>query len=162
MTASRSLTNSRSLTAYDGAGDASPPAATGYVTLDADSHYFPIPMADLAELQGLQIITDATIAGTFTIEACNVPERRGGSSLGPADVTDYDETSGNWVQINLAAAGYAQGVGTGWSITVLSLVKTAGAGGAIVNLAPHPSRRLRLKAAITTGGTVRVVAHGKG
>lgn len=149
----------RNLSAFDGGGDESAPAETGYVTLDVDDHYFPLPV-EHADLASVQIVTDATIAGTFTVEACNLPERKG--ETGPYDVSNFNETSGNWVQVNTASAGWAQGVGTGWTITTLSLAKTAGVGGAVVNLSDLGTRRLRLKATVTTGGTVRVVAHGKG
>lgn len=149
----------KNLSAYDGAGDESAPVpATGLVTLDIDDHYFPVPCDD-ADLVAIHILTDATIAGTFTVEGCNFPRRR--DETGPLSVADHNETSGNWVQINIAAAGYGQGVGTGWTVTVLSLAKTAGAGGAIINLSNVAFRRLRVKAAITTGGACRVVAHGK-
>jgi hypothetical protein len=150
------------LTAYDGGGDASAPSdATGFVTLDADTHYFPIPFAFEAEHLAVQILTDATIAGTFTVETTEFPAQRG-DGIGPADVADYSEDAGKWVKLDVDAAGYAQGSGTGWTVTKLTLVKTAGAGGAVINLPHAPGRRYRLAAVITTGGTVRVGAHAKG
>ena len=153
-----SLKNDKNLSAFDGAGAESAPApTTGLVTLSIDSHYFEVPVTDEGEIQSIHILTDDTIAGTFTIEAANFPQ------AGPAGaVSTWNETAGNWVPLNVAAVGYAQGVGTGWTITVLSLAKTAGAGGAMINLSALGVRRLRLKAAISTGGTVRVSAHGTG
>ena len=157
-----SLWNGQNLPAYDGGGDVSAPnPITGFVTLDVDAHYFVIPGAHAAEGVSVQIITDATIAGTFTIEGCNLPLARGGTSAGPSDADDYSEVSGQWVEIDTTDAGHAQAAGTGWTATALTLVKTAGAGGAIITL-PHACwRRLRIKADITTGGSVRVVAHGR-
>ena len=154
--------NSGPLTAYDGGGDASAPSeATGFVTLDVDTHYFPIPFAHQAEHLAVHILTDAAIAGTFTIETTAFPAQRG-DGIGPADVADWNEDAGKWVKLDVDAAGYAQGVGVGWTVTKLTLAKTAGAGGAVINLPNAPGRRYRLAAAITTGGTVRVGAHAKG
>ena len=152
--------NSKNIDALNGSGSVSAAdPVTGLATLTAtDTYYFPIPVASDGQAS-IQIVTGALIAGTFTIEACNAPTRRG--EVGPVDVSDYDETAGNWVQINTASAGYAQGVGTGWTINTLSLGKTAGAAGAIINLVSLNTRRLRVAAAITTTGTVRVVAHVK-
>lgn len=153
------LQSSNSLFALNGSGVVQAPAGgTGLVTLAAtDDFYFPIPFADSARNVSIHIQTTALIAGTFTVEVCNFPV----SGLA-GNVTDYDETAGGiWTQINIAAAGYAQGVGTGWTWTVLSGAKTAGVGAAIINLVDVGSRRLRLKAAITTTGTCRVVPFWK-
>jgi hypothetical protein len=150
--------NPKNLTAYDGEGDEFAPTSAGMVSLAIDTAYFPIPCEGASEV-AIHILTDATIATTFTVEGCNFPKRVG--ETGPLDVEDWSEAAGEWVQINVAGAGYAQGSGTGWTITILSLVKTAGAGGAIVNLIGVGFRRLRLKAVTTIAGTVRVVSHGK-
>lgn len=155
----KSQQNGTNLPAYDGSGNASLPNLAGFVTLDADSHYFPIPAQADAEITTIHILTDATIAGTFTVEGTNLPAKV--ADVGQVDVADHNEDAGKWVQINVAAAGYAQAVGTGWTPTVLSLAKTAGAGGAMIVLLNPGFRRLRLKAAISAGGTCRVVAHGK-
>lgn len=154
---------SGNLKALNGSGvESSPAGGTGLVTLTAtDDFYFAIPFARDAEYVQIHILTDANIAGTFTVESCSFPATVSEATAGPVDVSDYNETSGNWVQVNMASAGYAQSVGTGWTVTVLSLAKTAGAGGAVINLPGIPGRRLRLKAAITTTGAVRVVAYGK-
>jgi hypothetical protein len=146
---------SKDLSAY------APDPITGLVTLTAtDDLYFAIPFAENGTVTSIHILTGALIAGTFTVEECNFPKKR--NEIGPDHVTDYNETTGNGVKVDVAAAGYAQGVGTGWSITLLTLVKTAGAGGAIVTMPSVGARRLRLKLACTTSGTVRVVAHGVG
>jgi hypothetical protein len=153
-----SLQNGQNLYALTGAGVKLEPSPLGLVTLTAtDDFYFPLPMADGARSLGIHIQTTALIAGTFTVESCNF-----GIDGTAANVTDYDETSGGiWVPVNVAAAGYAQTVGTGWTATVLSLVKTAGTGAATICLVDPPFKRYRLKAAITTTGTCRVAVFGK-
>lgn len=150
---------SPNLTAYDGGGDASIPKGSGLVTLDVDSHYFPIPYADEDEITTIHILTDGTIVGVFTVETTNFPKKTGENN-GATDVTDYDETTGNWVKEDPSTA-YVATVGTGWSVSALTLTKTAGAGAAIIHIGNCGARRMRLKAAISTGGTLRVVAHGK-
>lgn len=151
-----SLKNDKNLSAFDGSGVESVPApTTGLVTLGVDDYYFEIPLTADGDLQSVHILTGALIAGTFTIETSNFPQ------TGPAGaVTSWDETSGNWVKENPTTA-YVATVGTGWTVTNLTLAKTAGVGGAMIHLGNLGSRRCRVKAAITTGGTVRVVAHGK-
>jgi hypothetical protein len=147
----------QNLSALNGSGTVSAPATTGLVTLTAtDDFYFMIPTSEDATVQSIHILTGALIAGTFTIETCNFPK------VGTADgVTDYNEVSGNWVKEDPTGA-YVASVGTGWSWTLLTGVKTAGAGGAMIHLGNIGSKRIRLKLACTTTGTVRVVAHGKG
>jgi hypothetical protein len=150
----------KNLTAYDGGGEASTPAPeTGLVTLDADDHYFPIFGADECEIDSIHILTGAAIEAVFTVETCNFPRRR--DEVGPADVTDYNETTGNWIKENPSSA-YVASTGTGWAVAALTLTKTAGAGGAMIHLGNMGARRVRLKAAVTTPGTIRVVANGKG
>lgn len=150
-----SLQNGQNLAAYDGGGAESLPDVLGYATLDIDTHYFALPLAANALALSVQILTDGTVAGTFTIEACNEPK------AGTGGVTDYNETASHWTPVNVAALGVASTVGTGWTATVLSLAKTAGVGGAMVNLLAPSSMRYRVKAVITTGGDVRVIAFGK-
>lgn len=151
-----SLKNERNLTAYDGSGAASAPdPVTGFVTLAIDDHYFEIPLTAEGGLQSVQIKTGALIAGTFTIETSNI------ASTGPDSVTGYDETVGNWIKEDPSSA-YVASTGTGWTWTLMTGVKTAGAGGAMIHLGNLGSKRCRVKAAITTGGTVRVIPHGKG
>lgn len=139
-------------------GTEAKPDALGFVTLSVATHYFPIPGTAEGFLGSVHLQTGALIAGTFTVESCNYP----GPGNGADGITDYDETAGGvWVPVNVAAAGYAQSVGTGWTVTVLSLAKLAGAGAAMISLINPAWSRLRLKAAVSTGGTVRVRPHGK-
>jgi len=151
-----SLENSKNLSAFDGAGVESVPApTTGLVTLGVDDYYFELPLTEDGGLQSVQILTGALIAGVFTVETTNFPQQ------GPAgSVTSWNETSGNWIKEDPSTA-YVASVGTGWSIANLTLTKTAGVGGAMIHLGNLGSRRCRIKAAITTGGTVRVASHGK-
>jgi hypothetical protein len=147
----------RNLPAYDGEGNASQPKPTGFVTLDVDSHYFEITGARDAEPLSVQILTDATIAGVFTIEMSNAP-----GDVGPPDAaTAYNEVSGVWIKEDPSTA-YVASVGTGWSITNLTLTKTAGVGAAMIHLGNCGAKRVRVKAAITTGGDVRIMPNGKG
>lgn len=154
MTAS--LKNEKNLSAFDGGGIESVPApTTGLVTLGVDDYYLEIPLTAAGPLQSVHILTGAAIVGTFTIETTNFPQ------TGPAGaVSTWDETSGNWVKENPSSA-YVATVGTGWTVSSLTLTKTAGVGAAMIHLGNLGARRCRVKASITTGGTVRVVPHGK-
>lgn len=151
-----------SLTAFDGGGEASSPdPATGYVTLDVDTHYFPIPMASDAEVIDVHLMTGSAIAGSFYLEVTCVPIKKH-KGLGADDATDYNETAGVWVKLDPTDA-YVPKVGSGWTVTNATAVKTAAAGGALIfTLSRFGSRRVRLAAVVTTGGTARVVAHSKG
>lgn len=151
-----SLKNDKNLSAFDGAGVESVPApTTGLVTLGVDDYYFEIPITAEGGLQSVHILTGALIAGTFTVETTNFPQ------AGPAGaVSSWDETSGNWVKEDPTSAQVSS-VGTGWTWTYLTGLKTAGVGAAMIHLGNLGARRCRIKAAITTGGTVRVVPHGK-
>lgn len=136
-------------------GTKAPPDENGYVTLGVDSYLFPIGGAGPAALASCHIVTDDTIAGVFTIETCNA------AKVGPGAISDYDTTTvGAWVKEDPDTA-YIASVGTGWSITNMTLTKTAGTGGAMLHLGNLGSLRIRLKAVITTGGKVRVMPHMK-
>lgn len=133
--------------------------ADGYVTLGVDTYLFPLGAAE-SDLVGVHILTDATIAGTFTIETSNMPRTK--DDMGQtADITDWDTaTVGAWVKEDPTTA-YVATVGTGWTVTNLTLTKTAGTGGAMLHLGNFGAKRIRLKAVITTGGKVRVNRHAK-
>lgn len=151
-------TGSGDLQALDGSGTAAKPDSTGYVTLTVDDWYFIVGGSAEAEISGVQIVTDATIAGVFTIEVSNLP--RDATEGGAATITDYNEVSGNWIKLDPSTA-YIPTVGTGWSVTNATMTKTAGVGAAFVDVLLSGAKRVRIKAAITTGGTMRVNAHGK-
>jgi len=145
----------RNLPAYDGSGVKRDPAPTGFVTLTVDTHYFELVGARDGDPLSVQIITDAAIAGTFTIETSN-----GVADGFPDAVSSWDETVGDWVKENPASA-YIATVGTGWTVSALTITKTAGTGAAMIHLGNIGARRCRLAAAITTGGDVRVMPFGK-
>ena len=142
-------------------GTVKPIGADGYVALGVDSYLFPLGVAD-QPLESIHIQTDADIAGVFTIETSNLGRNTDATAVAPADaVTDWDTASvGAWVKEDPSTA-YVATVGTGWTVSNLTLTKTAGTGGAMIHLGNLGSRRVRLKAAITTGGSVRVAVHGK-
>lgn len=137
-------------------------AADGYVTLTAtDDFLFPLGVAD-QPLESIHIQTDALLAGVFTIETSNMPRNDVAASVAPpGTVTDWDDTAaGGWVKEDPATA-YVATVGTGWTVANLTLTKTAGVGSAMIHLGNLGSRRVRLRAAVTTTGAVRVAVHGK-
>jgi hypothetical protein len=149
--------------AIDGDGNIAPVADDGFVTLDVDVHYFAIGGVKGAPTEAVQIVTDALLAGTFTIEACNLPRD---PINGPATVSDNDETPGNWVTMDLPTATIAtvhaiQTVGAGWAVLLSTLTKAAGVGAAMAYLFNVGARRLRLRADITTPGRVRVNVNAK-
>lgn len=131
----------------------------GYVTLGVDTYLFPIDGSD-PDLISVQLLTDATIAFVATIETCNFPRYKQGMGSGTDDVTDWDNSGSEWTQENPTTA-YVGTSGTGWSVTALTLTKTAGVGSAMVHLGNLGSRRTRLKLVVTTGGLVRVNRFGK-
>lgn len=130
----------------------------GYTRLAVDTYFFPADIGD-DTLTSFQIVTDATVAGTFTLETSNWPRT---DTDGPFPVSDYAEGSadvGKWVQENPSTA-YVGTTGTGFSATALTLTKTAGIGGATFHVSLG-SRRARIKAVITVGGNVRITTHRK-
>ena len=146
------------LSALNGSGTRAEVDADGYVTLTATDDYYFVVGGDLgADLVSIQIVTDAAIAGTFTVETCLWPRDQ---IQGGAAKTDYDETSGIWVK-NDPTGAYVASVGTGWTWTLLTGVKTAGVGGAVIDLGNLGAKRVRIKAAITTGAKVSVIANAK-
>jgi hypothetical protein len=102
------------------------------------------------------------IAGTITIEATNFPKTMTCTDQGPADITDWDITSGAWQKIDPTLAGsvYAIATGTG-SMTKYTCTVTAGVGAAFWNIPEIGSLRLRANIAVTTGGFIRFFGHSK-
>jgi len=150
---------SRNLQAIKSDGTIVPPDENGYVTLGVATYYFVLGGIKDEPLASCHILTDATIAGTFTVEGSGLPRQKGGG--GAADVTDWSTTTGEWVQINPPSGTYVPSNGTGWTVTGLSLAKTAGVGAALLDIGNIGQPRLRIAAAITTGGKVRVSFTGK-
>lgn len=136
-------------------GAKSDPDENAYVTLTAATYFFPIGGSDSPTIAA-EIQTGAAIAGTFTVESTNAPKEGRGSS------SDWDDSATSpWVKDDSAVNAFVQTNGTGWTPTVLTLVKTAGVGNAIVQLHGRGGLRYRVRAAITTGGTVRISTHSK-
>lgn len=150
----------RTLTAYDGSGTAAEPdASTGYVTLGVDTYYFPVDIGQ-ADLGSIQIVTDDTIVATFTLWSSNFP-RDASDGVGPASYyTEEAGDVGKWVQENPPAA-YIATTGTGWSVLAATLTKTAGLGGAMIQLDDVSAHRLVIKAVVATGGTCRLILREK-
>lgn len=150
-------------------GDTLDPATNGdgSVTLVADTYYIPFGSDNALLPAGvtnasIHLKWAAAVAGTITIEASNFPEKVGGLRKGGGyDVTDYDATAGNWIQLNPSTA-YVPTTGTGNSAT--AAVVTAGgtnAGGCIFDLADFSCRRGRIKIVASTGGKLWANVHGK-
>lgn len=135
------------------------PDENGDVTLTVATYVFVLGGAE-SELVSVHIKTGTAIAGTFTIETSNFPKFKGDISGPTVDIADYSTTTGDWIKEDPTTA-YVGSTGTGWTITNLTLAKTAGAGGALIHLGNLGCKRTRLKAVITTGGKVRVNRHAK-
>lgn len=135
--------------------------SAGYCTLTVDTFLFPLGLVSDAHTFAVEIMTDAAIAGTFSLECCCLPR---GPDNAPPDqrMTDWDTsaTSG-WAKDDSTTNAHVMTNGTGWTPTNLTLVKTAGVGIAIYNMALRGAFRYRCRAVITTGGLVRVSAGGK-
>lgn len=141
-------------------GTVKSPDENGFVTLGVDTYLFPIDSPE-APLASVHIQTDATIAATFSIEVCNMPKYKGDMSGQTVDVSDWTTASGNpWIKLDPSTA-YVATNGTGWTVTNMTLAKTAGLGNAYLDLGNTGAKRMRLKAVVTTGGTVRVNRHAK-
>lgn len=140
----------------------------GSVTLvNSTTYYIPFgndfaALPAQAPIASLHLKWAAAVAATITVEGSNFPAKVGGRRAGGGyDVTDYDTTAGNWIQLNPTDA-YVPVVGTGNSAT--AAVVTAGgtnAGGCIFNLADFGLRRGRLKVVATVGGKLWTNVHGK-
>ncbi len=145
------------MSAVDGGGEVSRPNEDGDVTLDVDTHYFIVGGAAGALIESVQLVTDGTIVGVFTVETSNYPRDQ---IQGPELVTDYNEVSGKWIKENPTTA-YVGTVGTGWTVSNLTLTKAAGVGGAMIHLGNMGAKRCRIAAAISTGGKMAAIAHAK-
>jgi len=113
-------------------------------------------------MHSISALWPAGIVGSITIEATNFPKTLTGSDQGPNDVTDWDIASNAWQKIDptLAGAVYAVATGTG-TMTKYTCAIAAGAGGALWNIPELGSLRLRARAALTTGGFLRMFGHAK-
>lgn len=144
------------------------PGADGSVTLaNSKTYYIPLgtdysPLPCEIGLLSVHLKWAAAVAATITVESSNFPAKVLGRQGGPGyDVVDYNETAGNWIQLNPSDA-YVPVVGTGNSATAATV--TAGgtnAGGCIFQFIGVPDRRLRLNLVVTVGGALWANVHGK-
>lgn len=138
---------------------------TGCTLANSTTYYFPLGNGEGlipagCQFASIQLKWSAAVAAVFTVETTNFPCKIF-PPAGPDDVTDYSSTAGDWLQLNPADA-YVPVSGSGNSATLAAV--TAGgsaAGGALFDLAGLGTRRIRIKAVVTTGGTVRAQGHGK-
>lgn len=139
------------------------PDSNGYCALTADTFFFPVGIAADAKVLSVQLQTDSAIAGTFSLERTDSARNDSATAVAPdGTVTDWDDSATSpWVKDDSAVNAFVSTNGTGWTPTVLTLVKTAGVGNAIWDLSGRGSRRYRVRADVTTPGGVRVSAHGK-
>lgn len=140
------------------------PDENGDVTLTTATYVFVLMGASDAPLQSVQLRCNAAIAfsttGTF-IETCNLPRNTDKTSVARGDqVSDYDTTTGNWIKEDPSTA-YIGTTGTGWTVTNMTLTKTAGLGGAMIHLGNMGALRSRLNVTVTTAGKLCVASHGK-
>jgi hypothetical protein len=125
----------------------------GFVTLVADTYFFAESIRG-SDVVGVQIETDDELEAVFTIEDTNITESK---------VTDWDASSPAWVPENPDSSYVATTESSGWTVDALELTKTDdAAGSAIVHIGNIGSRRLRVRAVVSTGGLARVSFHGKG
>lgn len=138
------------------------------VTLGIATYLFPLggerygAVVETA-INSLSALWPAGIVGSITIEATNFPKTRAGTDQGPADVTDWDIASKAWQKIDptLAEMTYAVADGTSGVMTKFTCAVAAGAGGALWNIPDLGALRLRARVALTTGGFLRMMGHGK-
>lgn len=137
------------------------PNKDGWVTLTAATYVFVVRASD-QPLESFNIVADAAIAWSgLTFEDTNAPRQDSGQTT-PGTVTDWDDSADStWTLQNSATAGEVGTRGSGWTVTALTLVKTAAKGAATIHLHRLGSARVRAKVVVTTAGTMRVAPFGK-
>lgn len=145
--------------------DGSPVAIdnSGYVTLGVGTYFFSLgsegaDVPSATALLDVHAVWDANLRGTLTIEFSNMPATRGGNGTGGVDVKDWDATAGNFVPCG-TSDGHVTAVTA--TATAMSVGTITGAGGARWTFPDMGARRGRLKAIVTTQGTLRVLPRGK-
>jgi hypothetical protein len=133
---------------------------SGYVSLTSGNTYvFDIGGTADGTLIGVHVQTDSAIAFNTSgmyIEVSNLPRTSNSSGSGRSDqTTDYSTTVGDWVKYDPSTA-YVPATGTGWTVTNMTLTKTAGTGGAFFDIGNTAARRMRLTVVVTTTGKLRV------
>lgn len=135
----------------------------GVTLANATVYYFMLGGED-APLEHVQLKWDTAFVGVFTIETCAFPRKLGVGSDSD-DVTDTDETEGNWIKEDPPTAYVAlDGTGGAGAATVANLTVTVAggsAGGCSIHLGNLGALRCRVKAVVTTGGLVRAGCNRK-
>lgn len=136
------------------------PDKDGWVLLPTGTHVFVVRTSD-QPLESFNVVTDAAIAFSgLTIEDTNAPRQDSGQSTG-GTITDWDVSASTTWTLENPTTAYVGTSGTGWTVTALTLAKTAGAGSAMIHLGNLGASRVRAKVVVTTQGTMRVAAFGK-
>lgn len=134
----------------------------GVTLANATTYYFLLGGED-APLEHAGIKWDSAVVAVFTVETCAFPRKLGPGS-DTDDVTDVDETDGNWIKEDPPGYVAVDGAGGAGGATVANLAITVAggsAGGASIHLGNHGGLRTRLKVVVTTGGLVRVGCNRK-
>lgn len=145
------------------------PSTFGVTLLANTTYYFPLgavhsPVPAEVVLYAVHLRgASALVITGASIEDCIFPLTTSpGDTRGATDVSDFDQTAGNWIPEN-PATGVVSVTGTGWSPSAATAAALGtGAGGAMWHVGNIGSRRQRLKVIVgATGGLARVGVHGK-
>ncbi len=160
--------NSANLSALTTAGavvhpdrNSATPGSRGLTLSSSTTYFIPLDVGD-EDLLHVHMRWNAALAAAITVETCDFGGvYRAVDGTEKTDVSDFDNTAGNWMQDNPSGAN-ASAVGTGNSVTALTF--TAGgtnAGGGSFHYPNMGARRVRLRVVVTTGGVLRVACNGK-
>lgn len=140
-----------------------PPDENGEVTMAATTYFFALDEPG-ATLSAVHVRVASAVAAVFTIETCNFPKWKGGhgnANDGVLDVSDFDDTAGNWIKEDPTTAEVGT-VGAGWSVSNMTVTHAAGAaGGFTLHLGNLGTKRCRMRVVASVGGKARVNFHGK-
>src|SRR6185312_1923875 len=131
--------------------------------LTAGLWYIDVSLPDPVN-ESVHVTWDAVLAGTVSYQDSNLPAYKSESapytdSSAPVDVAINDATSGNWMPQNLTTGSVATTAGATVTTGVLTIAGGT-AGGARFDIV-DAARRGRIATNISTGGYLRVHAHGK-
>lgn len=127
--------------------------ANGDCTLaNSTTYYFPVVEED-QDLASVHLRWASALNAVVTFED-------GNTDTAIANVYDV-ATSGNWVQENPSTAYVAVTSGAATVASMTITIPGGTAGGAVVSLSGINTRRLRVKAVVTTGAKLSVMPHGK-
>lgn len=133
---------------------ASKAGKSGVYTLTATTYFVEIN-TQTSTHESIHLQWNTALVGVITVESTDF-----GFGTNEADLT-YNVADGTWIQQNPSTA-YVPIVGTGATVSDLTITLAGGGdGGAEINLSALAPARLRLRLAITTGGTIRIAHTGK-